>query len=142
MGMIAKALGMAGTVNWRGKEYVLSPVGKQAIQAKFELWMAGQAMRRAKELAATLTTADGAQYLQDTRMDVGAGAYSFMSENTGKAMKTQEGQVQLVYLLINDNHPEFTPEMAKEMATEQLDEILEKLDAAGVDPNAQAPATA
>lgn len=141
MGQIAKAFGLAGEVEWQGKTYKLSPMGKKAIQAQFELWMEARALSKAKALAATMPAAEAAQFLQDVRHDIGAGVYSFVGGQSGKALLTQPGQVQLVYLLIHDNHPEFTLDMAQQMSDEKLEEIMMKIDQAGKDdPNAQAPA--
>lgn len=136
---------MAGEVEWNGSTYKLSPMGKKIIQAQFELWMESRALIKAKALAATMPVAEAAQFLQDVRYDIGAGVYSFVGGQSGKALQTQPGQVQLVYLLIKDNHPEFTLDMAQQMSDDKLDEIMAKIDQAGKqeegDPNAQPPAS-
>ena len=132
---------MAGTVEWKGKTWTISPAGKKIIQAQFELWMEARALNKAKALAATMPAAEAAQYIQDTRDDIGAGVYSFVGAQSGKALLTQDGQTYFAYLTIRDNHPEFTLAMAEEMANEKLEEIIAQLDQAGAaDPNSKAPA--
>lgn len=144
MQQIAKALAAEDSIEWRGKTYKMAPMGMQKVKKDFQKWSETRALMNAIEVGKELTAAgmkpEADKLFSETRQDIGACLYAFGGSQFAKLIQTYEGQVQLIYLMIAVNHPEFTAEMANEMAIERLDEILAKLDAAAYDPNLKTPA--
>jgi hypothetical protein len=147
MGDTAHALGLPTGFDFEGKHYNIAPQPRYDVQAHFEVWLeqrARAALKRAKQTPTNPQGLSEEEYqscMTALTGEIAAGAYSFGTAISAKAMTTQMGQKQLLYLMLKAEPQEHDVDMplVEKIFAKMLDEVMQIL-AEMNDPNFQAPA--
>jgi hypothetical protein len=140
MGEHAKALGVGSSIEFRGKTYTVPP-WNFGIMGKYESYLEDYALQRARQAARRMSNDESRDYLRAVSQDIATGAYSFGGSLVKESLNKPQHFKYLLWLLLQENHPEVRLELVSEMVDEKMAEIIDKMAEANADPNQQTPAT-
>lgn len=133
MGDVNRAFGGGSELEFEGKKYTLSP-WTYKIQGAYERHLENEAFKALKKIKHLLPPDDYQEQLRRYQQDVAIGVYSFGSDYVYKSWQYLPNFKQLVFLMIQPNHPEVTKEFVDQMIDKQYEEIVMKVGEANADP--------
>ncbi len=133
MGQVSKALGAGSEFEFQGHTYIISP-WSYAIQASYERYLEAEAVRALQRLRPHLSDEDYKAQLTDIRRDIVNGEYTFGSEAVAKTMTVLTHLKQLLFLMLQVNHPDIKKDLVDQMVQEELDKVMQSMAEANSDP--------
>lgn len=130
MGHVNRALGQAGApivLRIGERDLKLSPLTKRR-QAEVEEWLESRALAIAERSRANLSSDDYVKLLALTNERIDSGDYDFGGECYQRAMKTWEGQAQILLVLLRPHQPKVTLEDVEDILEECFPEVRTALD--------------
>lgn len=134
MAEISKSLGLGSVFEHDGKTYTCSPWTFK-IQGEFERYLEDNAIQKAKLMKPNLSETEYKNLLAGVHKDIASGQYSFGSETVSKALSTLVHFRVLFFLCLRVNHPEITMQFVDDLLKTRLEEMMEKVTEANLDPN-------
>lgn len=134
MAEISKSLGLGSVFEHDGKTYTCSPWTFK-IQGEFERYLEDNAIQKAKLMKPNLSETEYKNLLAGVHKDIASGQYSFGSETVSKALSTLVHFRVLFFLCLRINHPEITMQFVDDLLKTRLEEMMEKVTEANLDPN-------
>jgi len=131
---ISKSLGLGSVFEHDGKTYTCSPWTFK-IQGEFERYLEDNAIQKAKLMKPNLSETEYKNLLAGVHKDIASGQYSFGSETVSKALSTLVHFRVLFFLCLRVNHPEITMQFVDDLLKTRLEEMMEKVTEANLDPN-------
>jgi hypothetical protein len=133
MGLISKIFGLGYQFEFEGQEYNLPP-WTYKIQGLYERYLEKEAVEAAKRMGAHLSPDQARKLLQDVGRDIAAGVYTFGGEEVQLSFACQKHFTQLVYLMLQQEHPTIDRKLVERMVEAELEEMMDRVSAANADP--------
>lgn len=143
MSFIAQALGMAESIEHKGKTYKISPLTMEVL-GEWEMFLKRRAWDELQKMRRFMAPEEYQKRADGLIVAMGAGAFEFMGRASAEAqenMLTPTGR-HLLFLRLKAGNPgdEITDKIVQEMLETSLEEVAVKLGMMDApDPNSQAP---
>lgn len=134
MAEISKSLGLGSVFEHDGKTYNCSPWTFK-IQGEFERYLEDFAIQKVRLMKPSLTDEEYKSLVSSVHKDIASGQYSFGGETVSKAIGTLVHFRVLFFLCLRVNHPEVSMAFVDELLKNRLEEMMEKVSEANLDPN-------